>query len=129
MKTGVFFAVFSILALSAFLVWSRFEDFNHNISITVSEEKDAYEFSANYDRSNTGRVESYINEHIKPNQMGNSENDYVDANTSLPDNTRFYIKESPGKLKIKLDKRENSTASYYRIKKMCEGIKQLLSGK
>jgi hypothetical protein len=129
MKTGVFFAVFSILALSAFLVWSRFEDFNHNISITVSEENEFYEFSANYDRSKTARVESYINEQIKPNQMGSSENDDVDANTSLPDNTRFYIKESPGKLKIKLNKRENSTASYYRIKKMCEGIQHLLAGK
>jgi hypothetical protein len=40
MKTGVFFAVFSILALSIFLVWSRFEDFNHNISISVSEERE-----------------------------------------------------------------------------------------
>lgn len=129
MKTGVFFAVFSIVALSVFLVWSRFEDFNHNISITVSEEKDYYEFSANYDRSNTGRVEGYINSEISPDRLANSENDYVDANTSLPDNTRFYIKESPGKLKIKLDKRENSTASYYRIKKMCEGVKQLLAGK
>jgi len=128
MKTGVFFTAFSILALSIFLVWSRFEDFNHNISITVSEEKDTYEFSARYDRASTRRVEAYINDSIKPDQMGNSENDYVDANTSLPDNTRFYIKESPGRLKIRLDKTQNSTASYYRIKKMCEGVKQLLAG-
>jgi hypothetical protein len=128
MKTGVFFAVFSILALSIFLVWSRFEDFNHNISITVSEQRDTYEFSAHYDRANTTRVQAYINDCIKPDQMGNSENDYIDANTALPDNTRFYIKESPGRLKIRLDKTQNSTASYYRIKKMCEGVKQLLAG-
>ncbi|WP_295667920.1 hypothetical protein [uncultured Mucilaginibacter sp.] len=127
MKTGVFFAVFSILALSIFLVWSKFEDFNHNISISISEEKDTYEFSAHYDRSNTRKVQAYINESIKPNQMGSSENDYVDATTSLPDNTRFYIKESPGRLKIRLDKTQNSTASYFRIKKMCEGVKQLLA--
>ena len=129
MKTGVFFAFFSIVALSIFLVWARFEDFNHNISISVSEDADTYSFSANYDRSNTGRVEGYINSEISPNRLGNSENDYVDANTSLPDNTRFYIKESPGRLKIVLDKRTNSTASYYRIKKMCEGVKERLAGK
>ncbi|BAU55574.1 hypothetical protein [Mucilaginibacter gotjawali] len=129
MKTGVFFAVFSILSLSIFLVWSRFEDFNHNISITVSEETDTYEFSARYDRLNTRQVQAYINECIKPNQMGNSENDYVDATTTLPDNTRFYIKESPGRVKIRLDKTQNSPASCFRIKKMCEGLKQLLAGK
>lgn len=127
MKTGVFFAVFSILALSIFLVWSRFEDFNHNISISVSEERDTYEFSAHYDRADTRRVQTYINDCIKPNQMAKSENDYVDASTSLPDNTRFYIKESPGRLKIRLNKTQNSTASYFRIKKMCEGVKRLLS--
>ncbi|MDR3697969.1 hypothetical protein [Mucilaginibacter sp.] len=128
MKTGVFFGVFSILALSVFLVWSKFEDFNHNISITVSEEKDSYEFLANYDRSNTGRIEAYINTEISPDRLGNSENDFVDATTSLPDHTRFYIKESPGRLKIRLDKTQNSTASYLRIKKMCEGVKRLLAG-
>jgi hypothetical protein len=60
--------------------------------------------------------------------MAKSENDYVDASTSLPDNTRFYISESPGRLKIRLNKTQNSTASYFRIKKMCEGVKQLLAG-
>jgi hypothetical protein len=129
MKTGVFFAVFSIVALSIFLVWARFDDNNHNISVSVTEDDDTYAFSANYDRANTGRVEGYINSSISPDQMGNSANDYVDATTSLPDDTRFYIKESPGRLKIKLDKRANSTASYHRIKQMCEGVKQLLAGK
>jgi hypothetical protein len=129
MKTGIFFTVFSIVALSIFLIWARFEDFDHSISVSVTEDQDTYAFSANYDRANTGRVEGYINSEISPNQMGNSANDYIDATTSLPDKTRFYIKESPGKLKIKLDKMINSTASYYRIKKMCEGIKQVLAGR
>jgi hypothetical protein len=74
-------------------------------------------------------VEGYINKCISPDQMGSSVNDYIDANTTLNDNTMFYIKESPGKLKIKLDKTENSTASYYRIKKMCDGVTSLIAGK
>jgi len=92
MKTGIFFTVFSIVALSIFLIWARFEDFDHSISVSVTEDQDTYAFSANYDRANTGRVEGYINSEISPNQMGNSANDYVDATTSLPDKTRFYIK-------------------------------------
>ena len=72
---------------------------------------------------------SAAKKNISPDQMGSSENDYIDANPRLDDNTRFYIKESPGRLKIRLDKRVNATASYYRIKKMCEGVKELIAGK
>jgi hypothetical protein len=129
MKTTVFFAAFSIIALSLFLVFARFGVFDHNISISVSEDDEAYTFSANYNKANTARVESYINKCIRPDRLGNSADDYVDVTTSLPDKTQFYIKESPGRLKIKLDKRKNTTASYNRIKKMCEDIKQLLAGK
>jgi hypothetical protein len=130
MKTSFYLTAFCILSLSIFLVWTKFEVINdHNISISVNENDDTYAFSAHYNSSNSGRIEHYINKCIIPDQLGVSENDYIDANTSLPDKTQFYIKESPGKLKIKLDKRKNSTASYLRIKRMCEGIKGLLAGK
>jgi len=129
MKTSVLFAAFSIVALGTFLFWAKFTDYNHSISVSVVEDEDMYTFSARYDGAATSRVEGYINRNISPDQMGSSPNDYIDASTSLNDHTRFHIKESPGRLEIKLDKRENTKASYYRIRKMCEGVKQLLSGK
>ena len=129
MKTSVLFAAFSIIALSVFLVFSRFDLFDHNISITVSEDEDTYTFAAKYQSGQTAGVQRYINACISPNRLGDTESDQVDVTTSLPDKTQFYIKESPGRLKIELDKRKNSTASYYRIKRMCEGVKQLLAGK
>jgi hypothetical protein len=129
MKTSVIFAAFCILALGIFLVFARFEVFDHNISVSVSEDEDTYSFSAHYNSHNTAAVERYINNCVSPNGLAKSENDYFDANTSLTDHTQFYVYESPGKLKIKLDKRKNSTASYYRIKKMCDGIGNLLAGK
>jgi len=129
MKTSVFFAAFSIMALSAFLIFARFDVFNHNISISVSEDSDTYTFAAKYNAESTRAVESYINANISPNSLGKSEADYVDAYTSLTDGTHFYIKESPGKLKINFDKRKSSTASYLRIKRLCEGVKQILAGK
>jgi hypothetical protein len=128
MKTTVLFAAFSIVALGAFLVWARFNDFDHSINISVAEDGQYYTFSAQYDPRATGKVEAYINKSISPDQMGSSINDYIDANTVLTDNTRFYIKEVPGKLKIRLDKKSNSTASYYRIKTMCDGLKSLMAG-
>jgi hypothetical protein len=129
MKTSVLFATFSIIALSIFLVWAKFNVYDHDTAITVNEDTDSYVFTARYDRRETGRVESFINKNISPDRMGSSPNDYVDANTRLNDNTRFYIKESPGKLKIKLDKTINTVASCYRIRKMCKGVKELLAGK
>jgi hypothetical protein len=129
MKTSVIFAAFSIVALSVMLFWARFTDFDHSTSVTVSEDENTYTFSARYDRRETGRVERYINQNISPDQMGSSENDYVDASTTLNDNTRFHIKESPGKLEIQIDKKANSPASCYRIRKLCDGVKDLLGGR
>jgi hypothetical protein len=91
---------------------------------------------AEYNTSNSAKVLHYINSSLKPGGQPDQANDYFDINTRridvttiLSDKTEFYIKESPGKLKIALDKNKNSTASYYRIKKMCEGIQGLLAGR
>ena len=129
MKTSFYLTAFCILSLSIFLVWTKFEVNNHDIAISVNENEDTYTFTASYDRGNSLAVYNYINKNISPDRLGDSEKDYFDVTTSLTDKTVFYIKESPGKLKIAIDKRKNSTASYYRIKKMCEGVKGLLAGK
>ena len=129
MKTSFYLTAFCILSLSIFLVWSKLELNNHDTSIAISENNDTYTLTASYDRGHSRAVYNYINENIRPNQLGDSEKDYFDVTTSLPDKTVFYIKESPGKLKIELNKKKNSTASYHRIKKMCEGVKGLLAGR
>jgi hypothetical protein len=132
MKTSFFLATFCLISLSAFIIYTKFDvnDVNRGrTSISISEDDNSYQLEAVYNTNNTGRVERYINRCISPDRLGDSENDYIDANTSLPDGTVFYVKESPGKLKIEINKKKNSTASYYRIKKMCEGVKGLLAGK
>ncbi len=129
MKTSFFLAAFCLVSLSIFLAWAKYRVFNHDISITVIDNDVTYKFSAYYNVENTGKVERYINDNIKPNSLAKSENDYFNASTSLADHTQFHIKEYPGELKIELDRRKNPTASYYRIKKMCDGIKGLLTEK
>jgi len=129
MKASFFLTAICLLSLSAFLLWTKVEVNHHDTNISISEDDDAYTFKAHYNEANTRVVYNYLNESIRPDQLGNSENDYFDVTTSLPDNTKFYIKESPGRLKIILDKKSNSYASYMRIKKMCEGIKALLTNK
>ena len=129
MKTSFYLTTCCILFLSIFLVWKKFEIYDHDINISVSENVESYQFSAKYNRETTDRVQSYINSCVSPNRIFQSENDYMDITTTLSDRTSFYIKESPGRIKIAFDKRRNSLNSYMRIKKMCEGIKTVLAGK
>lgn len=129
MKISLFFSLFAIAALALFVVWAKHEISRRDTSITVSESKQNYLFEASYDAAKTAEVEYYINQHIRPDQLGGSENDYIDVNTRLDDDTHFYIRESPGRLRIKLDKGENTTASCNRIRNMCNGIKSLLADK
>jgi len=56
-------------------------------------------------------------------------NSRADASITLDDKTTFYIRSKPGNLEIKLNKQENSAASYKKIKKMCEGIKSIVEEK
>jgi len=129
MKTTFFLALFCLVCLSIFVMWTKHAINDHDISITVKEDDDSYKFSASFDAMNTSEVWRYINKCISPNALGKSEKDYFDATASLQDKTTFYIKEAPGKLKIELNKRQNSTASYLHIKKICEGVKDILGGK
>ncbi|MDP9046579.1 MAG: hypothetical protein M3N14_00475 [Bacteroidota bacterium] len=131
MKTSFYLTAFCLVSISIFLFCAKLTNNTGNISITVNENDDAYKLTASFDPAATTRVLHYINSSIRG--TGGSYFDEttrrIDVTTRLGDNTEFYIKESAGELKIKLDKRKNSYASYMRIKRMCEGIKNVLAGK
>ncbi|HVZ98456.1 MAG TPA: hypothetical protein VG847_16355 [Chitinophagaceae bacterium] len=100
--------------------------FNHSTRISINEDDDYYKFSALYNKLQSQEIKNYINEHIAPDNL---DGDYIDVTTTLEDATNFYIKETPGRLKIIFNKHKNSEASYQRIKKMCAGIKNILASK
>lgn len=102
---------------------------NKDLEISVSESEERYQFTAYFDENKTGAIQSYINREISPNSVFGSTNDKLDIKTILDDKTTFHINSSPGKLKITLDKKENSKASYHRIKKIGEGVNSILAQK
>lgn len=134
MKTSFYLTAFCLVSLSIFMVCAKMVSNTSNISISVSENDDMYKLTASFDPAATTRVLHYINSRIGTtgNQQDGTYFDEatrrIDVTTRLNDNTEFYIKELPGELKILLDKRKNSYASYMRIKRMGEGIKNLLAG-
>jgi len=118
----------AIAAIISIIVFFSCHHHNHGgrTSVGVSESDNIYKLEAVYNEDLTGKVQRYINRQIEPNGLFESTNDYFDVTTQLKDRTRFYIKASPGRLLIKLNKKENSYESYTRIKAMCQGIVGLL---
>ena len=117
-----------LIITGVFLAGICFSCFDsEDIKISVTDSDDTYEFYAKFDKSKSREIQNFINRKIAPNRIIKDKN--LDITTTLNDNTQFELKESPGKIRIKLDKEDNSVASYIRIKKMCEGIKGIISEK
>ncbi len=98
-----------------------------DIDITYSESDQYYSMEAYFNKSQTRDVERYMDRMIGNKSNMSFSNTRIDGSLALDDHTTFYIKKSPGILKIKLDKDKNSDESYHEIKSMCIGIKKVLA--
>lgn len=128
MKRLLFLPVFSLVVLCIFFSCSHFHN-RHNISISQSESNNGlYEVTAYFNEFQTKKLQRYINECVRPNTLFGSGNVDFDATTTLDDKTHFYIRFHPGELKIKIDKYENSSESFAMIKKLGQGVKDVLKG-
>ena len=102
--------------------------FNSNqINLTVSEDEEDYKVLAAYPEDNTQKVETYLNETIGDKNHISFTNTTIDALLTLDDGTKMYVNNKPGKLQIKLNKRENSAASYREVKALGEGLQPFLN--
>ncbi|MCE6987833.1 hypothetical protein [Dyadobacter sp. CY323] len=113
----------------SFLLFSSLQSCrdSDNISIKVVDNEDLYKYSAKFPRNKSHAVERFINNRIAPTYI-KSDSD-LDVTTILNDKTKFHYESSPGELIIELDKTENNTASYFRIKKMCEDLNRIVNPK
>ena len=118
--SALFYALLSITVISCM----------HNdrdINITLNESGHYYSMKAYFGKNKTTDVERYMDSRIGRRSNMSFVNSQIDGKLALDDHTTFYIKKSPGLLKIKLDKTENSEEAYERIRSMCEGIKKVLA--
>ena len=100
---------------------------NHNINISYKETGQYYSMKAHFNRNKMRDVEEYMDSKIGRKSNMSFTNAQIDGKLTLDDHTTFYIKKSPGRLDIKLDKDENSDDSYQEIKSMCQGIKKVIT--
>jgi len=122
------YAVSLVLALMIFATMpSCFHYSDHDVSVTISDDDDEYEMEADYSRSKTHAVRVYLNDHLLDGKIKIRSNDYVDKEITLDDNTSFYINAHPGRLRIKIDKTENSEEQCERVRMACEDLKDILA--
>ncbi|HEY8928082.1 MAG TPA: hypothetical protein VIM55_02765 [Mucilaginibacter sp.] len=129
MKASFFLAALCLLSLSVFVGWVKYNHPYNGLNISISENGDHYRMEAVFNENLTADVQDYINDSIRPNGLFRSTHDYMNVSTTLADKTEFNVKESPGKLMIEIDKHKNTYESYLRIKKMCQGVIELLKKK
>lgn len=98
----------------------------HNINITLSETDQDYKIQAHYPQSETGKVEDYLTHKLGSESDVSFANTHIDAQLTLNDGTKFYMKHEPGRLLIRFDKDRNSVEAYHNIKAIGEGLKNVL---
>ena len=101
--------------------------YDGDTDISISESGHYYSMDAYFSRSKMRNVEEFMDSSIGNRSNMSFVNSRIDGTIALNDHTKFYIKKSSGRLKIKLDKDENSYEAYQGIKSMCDGIKKLLA--
>ncbi len=115
------------LVLLLFVCGSACSSHNNNeLKISVQESDHYYSFHAYFPEDKTGAVHRAVNKYMAPSGLFASVHDYMDVTTSLPDQTHFAVKASPGIIEITLNRKENTPASYEHIKEMCQQIKEAL---
>ncbi|GAB3894780.1 hypothetical protein GCM10028803_10280 [Larkinella knui] len=129
MKASYFILAFSLWVSLVSFTTVRNEPQFDRTSVSVKDSDVFYEFSATYDPAKTGKVQSYLDDHLRQRGDASFKNAELDATMTLNDKTVFYIKSSPGKLLIKFDKRRNSSKAYARFKKLGDDLRAFLTDK
>lgn len=103
---------------------------NHNnsrTSLKISESERYYKVYAVYPEENTRRVAHYMNKKIGDGSNVSFTNTSINAQLTLNDGTKLYVKNKPGELEIQFDKNVNTYAAYQRMKSFGEGLKPVLN--
>jgi S-adenosylmethionine hydrolase len=127
MKKSSFLVLICLLTLGISLAFTKSSADSKRISFTVTESDDFYEISAEYTKSKIEKVQFAVNKSLKPTVIFSSEKNDFSKTIMLEDKTQLVVKTSPGKLKIKIDKTNNSKASLERLKSMVPSVKEALN--
>ncbi len=99
----------------------------NNTKVSLTESKTDLSFSAKFPERKTASVQEFINDQLEHKSTFNTYNSEVEGTITLNDQTTFKLTSKAGKLEINFNKAENNEGSVQRIKKLCEGVKEVLA--
>lgn len=120
---------YAFLVAGAFIITTYCSCLHHHggsLSIQFHENDNYYSMDAWFDESKTRKVQRFIDSELGDRNSFSFVNTQMDAMITLDDHTTFHMQSTPGELKIKLNKHQNSFESYTEIKDLCEGIKAVI---
>ncbi|SHF93839.1 hypothetical protein [Flavisolibacter ginsengisoli] len=98
----------------------------HETSFTVKESHHSYYLETNFNEDLTHDVERYLNDKIGQSDPSILIDGSGDRRITLSDHSSFHLVTDPGYVELKLDKDQNSKASYQRIRSICQGLKAVV---
>ena len=81
--------------------------------------------TAQFNPDKNDKVDRYLDKELATDNISFVSSE-MDADITLDDKTTFYVKKSPGYLKIKLDKEKNSEEAFTKLKGVLEGIGEVV---
>ncbi|MFC3561985.1 hypothetical protein [Pedobacter jamesrossensis] len=113
--------IYATLLLAAMLAFGCYN--NANLNISVNDTDSEYTYTAVYPISKTDKLEAYLDRELN-NELPLDE--HIDTFVTLVNEEKFNLKASKGTLSIKFDKKNSSIAGYVKIKKLTDGISEIL---
>lgn len=105
-------AIFGALCIvCALFIFSRHRQ-NNERYYRVQDSPRSYSIEARYSEGSFDNVRNHLNKRLGGYTRFSFENTEVDATIALDGKANFYLLMKPGKLHIKLDKRQNSDRTY-----------------
>ncbi|MBC7935671.1 MAG: hypothetical protein H7Y86_10010 [Rhizobacter sp.] len=117
-RNGLFYALAALLISCG--------HHNGDTDISYKDQDQYYQMNARFNENRTRAVEHYMNSTIGKKNNISFVNMESNAAFTLDDGTKFHLKKYPGHIEIELDKTTNTKQAYYAIKKMCEGMKDVI---
>ncbi len=93
--------------------------------IAINESERFYSLSAVFDAEQTSQVQNWLDENLSPGTP-RFRNANFDAKITLDNRMTFNILLKPGELQINFPIKNNSPAGYQRIKKVGDGMREVL---
>ncbi len=114
------------LVFTGFVAYMLYKiEYSNNISINVSDSEDTYRISAKYQPRQSARLQKYLSDELHGEVF--KERRAINY-LVLGERRRLYVRTSPGRLLLTIEKSENDDESYYKMKEIAEGIKHRLAG-